>query len=230
MDSDPAACDTGEGDTGRVRPPKPMRQPCARPRTSRHLSGAPAPVLLRRRAVRSLVQHAARVQGADGLIPRLGPLTARAVPRASSRDRHGLRRSTACSARLDLVLSTASGTMRFSQVCDGGVCRHILPAGAACSGYDCFRRWIDPTCSCLVHGGRCMSVACLLHRASCMLQATRRMLYGARCMLYACMHYACIWRARRMARRGVGRETTARILHVASRLLPPCVGPAEHSL
>jgi hypothetical protein len=30
MDSDAAERDTGKGDTGRVRPPKPMRQPCAR--------------------------------------------------------------------------------------------------------------------------------------------------------------------------------------------------------
>jgi hypothetical protein len=51
-----------QGDDGRVRPPVPMRQPFARPRTSRSLSGAPARVMLRRRAVRSLVQHAARVQ------------------------------------------------------------------------------------------------------------------------------------------------------------------------
>ncbi len=52
-----------QGDNGRVRPPMPMRQPCARVRTSRSLPGAPACVTLRRRAVRSLVQHAARVQG-----------------------------------------------------------------------------------------------------------------------------------------------------------------------
>jgi len=51
-----------QGEDGPVRPPMPMRQPCARPRTSPSLSGAPALVLLRRRAVRSLMQHAARVQ------------------------------------------------------------------------------------------------------------------------------------------------------------------------
>ena len=61
MDSDPAACDTGEGDTGRVRPPKPMRQPCC-------TSSQGARVMLRRRAVRSLVQHAARVQSGRWVI------------------------------------------------------------------------------------------------------------------------------------------------------------------
>ena len=44
--------------------------------------------------------------------------------------------------RADLA-STASGTMRLAQVCDGGVCRRILPAGAACGGYVCFRRSVD---------------------------------------------------------------------------------------
>ena len=126
-----------QGDDGRVRPP--MRQPCARPRTSRSLSRAPARVMLRRRAVRSLVQHAAHVRGADGPLPSLGvPLTARAVTRVSMRGRRGLRHSTAVH-RADLA-STASGTMQLSQVCGAGVCRHVLPANAACGGYDCFRR------------------------------------------------------------------------------------------
>ena len=71
-------------------------------------SRAPTRVMLRRRAVRSLVQHAARVRGADGPLPRLGvPLTARTVPRVSTRDRRGLCHSTAVH-RADLVLSTAS--------------------------------------------------------------------------------------------------------------------------
>ena len=131
-----------QGDDGRVRPP--MRQPCARPRTSRSLSRAPARVMLRRRAVRSLVQHAARVQSGrwpinHALGYRLGvPLTARAVTRVSMRGRRGLRHSTAVH-RADLA-STASGTMQLSQVCGAGVCRHVLPASAACGGYDCFRR------------------------------------------------------------------------------------------
>ena len=113
-----------QGDDGRVRPPVPMRQPCARPRTSRSLSGAPARVMLRRRAVRSLVRHAARVRGADGPLPRLGvPRTARAVTRVSMRGRRGLSHSTAVH-RADLA-STASGTMQLSQVCGGGVCRHV---------------------------------------------------------------------------------------------------------
>ena len=44
-----------------MRPPKPMRQPCC-------TSSQGAPVMLRRRAVRSLVQHAARVQSGRWVI------------------------------------------------------------------------------------------------------------------------------------------------------------------
>jgi len=120
-----------------VRPPMPMRQPCARPRTSPSLSGAPALVLLRRRAVRSLMQHAARVQRGRYAITTTGGTGLHAQS-------PGFRRAIAASHstavhRADLA-STASGTMQLSQVCGGGVCRHVLPASAACGGYDCFRR------------------------------------------------------------------------------------------
>ena len=126
MDSDPAACGTGKGDTGRVRPPKPMRQPCC-------TSSQGAPVMLRRRAVRSLVQHAARVQSGRWVIatpwgaadcPRRPPSFDARSPRLTPQH---------CSAPRRLG-------MQLSQVCGGGVCRHVLPASAACGGYDCFRR------------------------------------------------------------------------------------------
>ena len=78
-----------------------------------------------------------------------------------------------------------------------------------------------PTCCRLVHGGSCISVACPLHGAFACY-----MMHAACSMLHAA---CCIWRTRRMARLGVRREPTAPSFHVASRRLPPCVGPAEHS-
>jgi hypothetical protein len=78
----------------------------------------------------------------------------------------------------------------------------------------------------------CMEEVACHSVARSMLHATCRMVYAACCMHHAacCMHHAaCVWRARGMARLGVRREPIAPSFHVASRRLPPCVGPAEHS-
>ena len=127
---------------------------------------------------------------ATALVRILGvPLTARAVTRVSTRDRRGLRHSTAvhradlaCSYRryaaaayvvtyyppAPLVVATTASGARLTDMSESAMVRSLT------------RRWcgfgfLDLALA-LVHGGSCISVACCLLHASC-----------------------CIWRARRMA-------------------------------
>ena len=167
------------------------------------------------------------------------------------RGRRGLRHSTAVH-RADLA-STASGTMQLSQVCGAGVCRHVLPANAACGGYDCFRRLVDGHVR-ICHGAFVgVSLAGLwlwrwlgcieMHRCqhavvSCMEAVAFLLLAVAQSMLHAtCCNAACIMLhaaccMMHLARKASGStwcaEGTSPISHVASRLL--CVGAAEDSL
>ena len=135
-------------------------------------------------------QHACKA--ADGSLPRLGvPLTARAVPRVSTRDRRGLRHSTAvhraglaCSYRryaaaacvvtyyppAPLVVATTASGARLTDMSESAMVRSLT------------RRWrgfgfLDLALA-LVHGGSCISVACRLHGACCTLLAA------------CCMHHA----------------------------------------